>query len=364
MLDYAMFAVKVTTLTPLHIGNGRELLHEYDYAIRNGRTWRINEDALLDAQPLDDPRDAERLAVTPPAQLLTKPEEFRPDSPFFRYVIKGTPRSSAHGAVLREQIKDPFDRIYLPGSSIKGALRTMLGWYGWEQRKERPEIRRLGRSAKWAATEYEHAIFGRDPNHDLMRALQVSDSSTAAADRLLILNARVMGRGGKMGSPIEVEAIRSDTAFELSIKLDRALYSDWAGQNRLVGGEWLEELPQIARAYMDERLNQEVKWFEAIPGARQVADFYRQFARTTLGRNAFLVQAGWGAGWDAKTFGSRLTADGAFMERIIVDYRMAKGARRTGDPFPKSRRVAVSFNERAESPAAPLGWLHVEMKER
>ena len=131
MPDYALYHLTVTTLTPLHIGSGVTLLNEYDYAIHRGRTWRINDAGFLDAQQTDDPAFIEKLSVTPPAQLIGE-ADFVPDSPYFRYVIRGTPRSNAEGAQLQEQIKDAHDRLYLPGSSLKGALRTALGWQMWK----------------------------------------------------------------------------------------------------------------------------------------------------------------------------------------------------------------------------------------
>src|ERR1700690_1187494 len=64
MPDYRTYDLTVTTLTPVHIGTGRVLLHGYDYAIHAKKTWVINQSALLDAQKdLDDPRLAERLAT-------------------------------------------------------------------------------------------------------------------------------------------------------------------------------------------------------------------------------------------------------------------------------------------------------------
>ena len=133
MTAYTIYDVTASVFTPLHIGSGRELLNEYDYAIRSGRTWRLNEGTLLDAQDVEDAETAALLGRTPPAQLLQE-REFRADSPFFRYVVAGAPRSQAAGAQLREQIKDAFDRPYLPGSSLKGALRTALAWNVWRQR--------------------------------------------------------------------------------------------------------------------------------------------------------------------------------------------------------------------------------------
>ncbi len=233
MPDYKLFDVKVTTLTPLHIGSGRDLLLDYDYAVYDRRTWRINEDALLDAQDLDDPALAGQLAQTPPRQLLRDEDFFWPDNSLFRYVIKGRPRSQQTGAQLREQLKDVYDRPYLPGSSFKGALRTALAWHGFSALKMQPDQRQLvSRSPKWAAQRIEQEIFGKNPNHDLLRALHVGDSAALSAAQLMLVNAQVLTLGDS-SAPIELEALRSETVFRLRVKLDEALFSDWAHKRGL-----------------------------------------------------------------------------------------------------------------------------------
>lgn len=367
MPGYAIYTLKVSVLTPLHIGSGEDLLHEYDYAIYNGRTWRLNDAALLEAQDVDDPALAEKLARTPPARLL-QPADFRPDSPFFRYVIQGTPRSQAEGAQVREQLKDAFDRPYLPGSSLKGALRTALAWHAWGQMGLKPEIAKLGRR-EWAAQEYEHMLFGPDPNHDLLRALQVSDSQPVGTDRLMLVNARVLNRTGTLGSPIELEAIRPDTVFELSLKLDLALFDDWAKRRglNLRGAKWLQNLPAVIQAHTRQRTAQEIAWFRPVGTGARLRSFYeKQLGAARLEPHQVLLQLGWGTGWEGKTFGAHLRQDARFLEQVIQKYRLARGRRQPGDPFPKSRRVLVSFAQdsqgrRRETPASPLGWVLVEM---
>ncbi len=378
MTEYRTYQVKVTVLTPLHIGSGRELLNEYDYAITKGHTWRINEDTLLEAQNLDDPKVADRLAEMPPAQLL-QAHDFQPGNPFFRYVIKGTPRSNAPGAQVREQIKDVYDCPYLPGSSLKGALRTAIAWVAWEKLGLRPDRANLGRMRQFAAQWYEQEIFsehsGKAPNRDTLRALQVSDSATVSAERLIIVNARVLNRGGTLGSPIEIEAIRPDTVFELEMKLDLALFSEWARAKGLnmQGITVLQDLPTTLQQYSFARLTQERAWLERIPGAERVAAFYKEMQQARAGNAAFLLQLGWGTGWEGKTFGSHLQADRNFMEAIVQSprdggYGLARGKRRPGDPFPKSRRVLVQVQRSQdgrtqEIPLYPLGWVLVEMQE-
>jgi len=373
--EYILYDVQVRLLTPLHIGSGRELLHKYDYAIHGGRTWRLDEGAILAMQETDDPAWTARLTRIPPADLLRE-EDFRADAPYFRYLVRGVPRSAAEGIQVREQLKDPYDRPYLPGSSLKGALRTALAWHGWKVLNLRPDKGRLKPNPRFAAQDYERRIFGKNPNHDLLRALQVGDSEPVGADRLILVNARVLHRSGATASPIELEALAPNTVLPLRIKLDEALFSAWARRRGLTlrGREWLEQLLQIVRQHTAQRLADEVAWFTGVPGAERVADFYRRLSQTGLPAHAFLIQVGWGTGWDDKTFGSHLRADERFMEGILAPrrrggYGLARGRLRRGDPFPKSRRVLVRVRRGPggqvhEEPAAPLGWLLVEMRPR
>ncbi|MEA3396265.1 MAG: type III-A CRISPR-associated RAMP protein Csm5 [Chloroflexota bacterium] len=368
MTDYRLYDVKATLLTPLHIGSGVELLNEFDFAIHQGRTWRLNEDALLAAQAVEDPAVVERLARIPPAQLLER-ADFRPDSEFFRYVVRGTPRSNAAGAQVKEQLKDAYDHPYLPGTSLKGALRTALAWVLWAKRGLKPEARKLKRSPKFAGQNYEHELFGKDPHHDLLRALQVSDSAPVSSEQLMLVNARVIHRNAHLAAPVEMEAVKPDTVFELTFKIDQALFSEWAGRERLRGCSVLEQLPTLVQTHTAARLEEEVAWFQEVRNARPVLDFLRQLQQTRLPPQMCLLQLGWGAGWLDKTFGSHLQADARFFEGVMRDYRLARGKRQPGDPFPKSRRVLVSVRRSrdgqvVERPVSSIGWVLLELKER
>ncbi|MCS7259675.1 MAG: type III-A CRISPR-associated RAMP protein Csm5 [Anaerolineae bacterium] len=372
---YRIYRMTVRTLTPLHIGNGRELLNQYDYAIHGGHTWRINEAALLDAQLTDDPRLADQLAETPPAQLL-RAHDFDPQSRFFRYVIKGTPRSTAPGAVLREQLKDAYDRPYLPGTTVKGAIRTALAWTAWRSLKLRPERARLERDRRFAAQWYEQELFsehsGKAPNKDTLRALHISDSQPVAPERLILVNARVLNRRGTLGAPIELEALRPETELQLIVKVDRVLFSQWARQYglHLRLGDLLDQLPQVLRAYGEHRLRRELELLKDAPNSGRLVRLYKEWQQEPLADNEFLLQLGWGTGWEAKTFGSHLQSDPEFMETLLRDpnYKMTRGRRQPGDPFPKSRRVLVKVErspngQMREMPVVPLGWVLVEMEE-
>lgn len=375
MPDYWLYNVKVSALTPLHIGSGVRLLHEYDYAIRNKQTWRINDATLLDERMSEtgqlDLKFVESLARTPPARLLDPKKDFYPENKVFRYVIQGTPRSAAEGAQVQEALKDTFDHPFIPGGSLKGALRTALAWVLWEQLGVKSELSKLGRRKEWAGQRYEQEIFGRDPNHDLLRALQVSDSQPVSPARLMILNVRALNRGGKLAAPIELEAIRPDTVFEMTLKIDRALYSGWAKARglELQGAAALEQLEEVSRTHARQRIQDELAYYKPVSVANRLSGFYQQLEKLhpQLGSGQFFLQLGWGTGWDDKTFGSRLKKDAAFFVRMVNDFRLARGEYVSGRTFPASRRVAVTITKNTngqvvETPAYPLGWVLVEME--
>lgn len=353
--------LNIMTLTPLHVGTGRELLRDYDYAVHGKRTWRIDQDALLDATLSPDAGQWDEALLRQPAADLLRAEDYVPDGALFRYVMPGVPRAQGRGARLREQIKDAWDRPYLPGTSLKGALRSAVFDHALAQNPRALDLGRLKRNRRWAAQPLERAVLGRDPNHDLLRALQVSDTGPLPANEaLMIVNAQVL-TGGQPGSPIEVEALRPRMTLRATVKLDLSLFTPAAERELHLGDKraWLADLMALCRARAAPILAQERDWFaQRYPNAPVTAFFKRLYQELEgLPPDRALLQVGWGGGWHNKTIGHRL--DERQREDVIRSYRLARGQRRRGDPFPKSRRVVVDGQNR---PRNPLGWVLLEMK--
>ena len=354
------YTVHMVTLSPLHVGTGRELMRDYDYVVHGGRTWRIDQDVLLDAALGEDKEWDAALLGRPAAELLRE-EDYKPGSKLFRYVARGMPRSQDQGARLREQIKDVWDRPYLPGSSLKGALRTAIFDWALGQREDALDVGRLGRDRRWAAQPIERAVLGRNPNYDLLRALQVGDSRPVRANASLsIENAQVL-TGREPGSPIEIEAIRPEVRLRTEVKLDLALFSPAAEGTLHFGSrlEWLTGLMGLCRARVTPILLGERDWYQTRYPGSAVARFYGKLHQIVqeLPDERALLQIGWGGGWGSKTVGGRLSE--GEREGVIGRYSLARGRRRSGDPFPKSRRVVL---DTGGQPAAPLGWVLIEMK--
>jgi len=364
------YKLTLRTLSPVHIGTGDEWRLGFDFVLYNGQTWIFDEDAVLQSKEQQLKPDG-RGHYPLPGSLLTEKDLQNPK--LFRYVLRGQPPSEKADARMKPFIKDPHDRPYIPGSSLKGAFRTALAWTGWnELRLPRPRRDDIGRSRSWAGNPLEKKIFGRDPNNDLLRALQVSDlhGPQQAGEGLVALKAQVLTQGAAQ-SPIGLEALVGEVEFRGSLKIDDDLFKPMAA--RLGFGDrkrWLDELLPRAQKHSRARLERLAVWFENVeppaPSAERIAAFYRQMLNVNLSPRQAFLQIGWGAGWDGKTFWTHLQQDELLFERLVSEFHLDKAGKRSkrqpGDPFPSSRRVAMSGKKDEAKPVAPFGWVLVEME--
>jgi len=354
------YTVTVTTLTPLHIGTGDVLLRGYDFISGRDSTYVIDQDAVYAAA-----FERTGQAPTRPAGELVSVDQLRRDTRLVRYRLAGTTTVDE----VREQIKDVDGRCYLPGSSLKGALRTamMAGAYA-DGLLGQAAVN--NRSKERAAERYEAAAFrpGRDdPNHDLMRTVQVADSAPVAVEvgALQLLQAQVF-TGGTPSAPIWAEAVRDGVTFTLGIKIDSDLLAraelGWESRADLV-----KKMVSGARKVADQRIEHERRAAAAKNlGAAQA--FYISLAAEAHAPRTFLIQLGWGGGWGSKTIGEFMP-DAAQME-LRQTFQLGRPptwrgewSPRTDRDFPASRRLEVADGNNAYAvPGLPLGWVRVHLE--
>jgi CRISPR-associated protein Csm5 len=365
----------IELLSPLHIGTGSDLLEGVDWIGHGDYVYVADQNALLETV-FDRAGEAGRsdaaiataiagmtLDDLVEAGYLNK-EDFAADSPLFRYRLRGVPAMNQ----ISEQIKDVYGQPYLPGSSLKGALRTVLAVGGATVRKL--HFDRLGRSRSWAAQPVERELFGRNPNYDLLRALRVSDSGSVSPDQISLERVNIYPTAGQRtqygrqrGLDLDVETLRQGTALQAPIKIEGYLFSRQAERKLRFGKrkDWLLNLPQWGRTIAGQRMAAEIEFFQQRPDGRVALGFYSRLAQTWegLGENEFLLQVGWGTGWLSKTFGELLQEDAQAFEKLVRDYRLTmESGRQPGDPFPRSRHLVRV----GEHPAVPLGWMKVRLE--
>ncbi len=370
MPEFAIYDVTVKTCSCLHIGNGETLLRDYDYVLHANKTWRLNLDTLLDER-VPNEAAAARVARRPPGQLLHS-KDFDEGSPLFRYVLPGQPRSMQTGAKVREQIKDAWDRPYLPGSSLKGALRTAILWNAVKEAGLSVTVEDLDRDPHFAAQGIETKMLRQprqgSPNYDLLRALQVGDSQPLGQSALRLVNAQVIGGRTQRGAPIELEAIGPGVEMQVRLKIDLALFSTWAQQYGLdlrSQQRWLDDLPAWVRRHSQNLAQRGLAWCERNVDRAKLLEFYRMIERDKR-HNACFLQIGWGGGWDSKTLGKLLQQDPDGFEKIAQKYKLRRTGRgqaaKPGTPFPTTRRMVVQGEK--QEVLGPLGWVYLTFERR
>jgi CRISPR-associated protein Csm5 len=339
----------VELISPLHVGSGAgPLLSDYDFAAQRGVVWVMDQARLLERYT-----DEELRHGTPEIRLSMRlrPEEYAGCAAY------SLPSQGDPGGQILPCIKTVEGRPYLPGSSLKGALRTVIAWEA-ARTGEGPKPEQMGRSAKYAASTWERSVFGRSPNLDLMRALLVDDTGPAPLESLELATVSVYSLRGEAleskgpGYRFSVEALKPGTRLNCRVGIGRGLFSEPSlGMAERRG--WIEQICALGRARAAELIEAEVEFYSGCR-LQPLTRFYRQLSDrlATLGENQTVLQLSWGAGWRAKTLG-RALSDGEGFAGVRGSY----GLGRPGAPFPKSRRLV----ERGGVPSEPMGWAEVTL---
>jgi CRISPR-associated protein Csm5 len=140
--------LEIEALTPVHVGTG-ELLGPLEYAILGSKVGVADLGRLFRRDPGRAEAIGQQLAGTSPSALhslsmerLLTPQE-RADEALWRYGLSASEATLAELAKtrsveheLRPAMKTPDGRAYLPGTAIKGAIRTALIFAGTDANPE------------------------------------------------------------------------------------------------------------------------------------------------------------------------------------------------------------------------------------
>jgi CRISPR-associated protein Csm5 len=288
-----------------------------------------------------------------------------------RYAMRGRPATGD----IYEQIKDVADRMYLPGSSLKGAIRSALAWDAAHNLQAATLRLALQGNAKTADDALEKEIFAgsarrrmNDTVRDVLRALHVGDSApvTVAPD---LLTVRIY-RSQSATAPIAVEALPEGVELRATLQIERYPFESQVARSVIDFDDWRQrlapaELAAACRRRAARLIEGELAFFSRQTDAVEVTRFYTGLRQRLeqADRFTFLLPLGWGAGWRAKTLDDRLRdsqeRDQVFA-RLVRRYQLKKHKSemfKPGDPFPDTRKIIVHGN----MPWRPMGWIEVRL---
>lgn len=199
----------IETLTPLQIGNGNQynsmnsiITNNYFYAID---TDKLHE-KLYDEGLLEEYLD--HLSKKKPVKDYLDKIDYLEPQDIQKYQIELTQQNKRDIQYLEKHdisqfIKNGNGEVYIPGTEIKGGIRTALLYHALlednnyqDLRRELEKIRRknlkdweIRRELRYVWKRVERRIFrGKrdDPKYDLLKYLEISDSSTLSPTSLQI----------------------------------------------------------------------------------------------------------------------------------------------------------------------------------
>lgn len=376
---------QLQTVTPVHIGSGETLSH-IDGCHADGRWYHIDLDKVL-AHPSTDLNTL----TSEMAQRGFRWESYLRQhgndlSELSAYSLR-CPQSPEE-VEIREAIKTLDNRPYIPGSTLKGAIRTaLLGEILSESddvyRKSLSQLETLvdqgargNPRREQPARRIENIAFGKDPNHDLLRALHVSDSMPLDSDSLEIGMAWTvtLNQNDQLVQKIDrgreyknfVQQIQARQRLTFTLKLNELLFRE-REKARLnftnLQEKVLRDIAEVCRSATAELMDREQEFFDYY-NFSEIANFYDKLIRLndTLPEGAFLLQIGWGTGYHANTVTSLFADDQeSSVNWIDIRERFKLGESRSERghyderEFPKTRRILY----RGQNPIAPLGWVKI-----
>lgn len=365
--------IKLETLSPIHIGSGIQYQGnaEYLYFDKEKAVVVADESKILDiictenihiwVGYIEDRENKKNFLE----YLRQRKPDIRPEDVARRIIpLKGS-RVPYFTNTLREQIHGGMGQPYLPGSSIKGSVRTaifsqtIIPKYKEKGLGDRALNFRMIRKGDKEVPDFndknlQQEVFGRDPNSDWLRMLQVGDCYFDTATQAAFaetLNEKGADQRyeikGEVRQLIEYIPAGKSAEFQINIpKQHRELILRKESQLFPATARQLDEawLCKLLHAHALRLLQNEITFFEDadLPnGAEGLPDFMQDLYNRAKAfpENTCLIRLGFGTGYRNMT--------GDWVKDLVQDDNLyddiATATRRTsrynGLPLPKSRKM-------------------------
>lgn len=381
--------MEIEIISPLHIGTGERLTGVEAILTRTEMT--VLDANKLTQWALRDPSRADAFV-----QLLERGGQIRD----FLARYRQDPRELEAYSISAETIDPPKNimpfiklpgyRPYLPGSSLRGSLRSAIlrgltsgkitGTDKW-----RVELQALAEpltsKGQNASQELEAKVFvpkavprSKRPNFDLNRSWGISDSEILGSQCLELVQVRTLSSANGEMRPKQFslypEIVVAGTKLRSVYTRNVAMLSGFGAMSDLSFKPRAFLIEQFAISCKASALNlieQEISYYGK-HNQRDLKEWYelRRAQAVRMPKNQFLLSLGWGSGYDAKTI-TDLLGERVF-RNVVNNYKNTEGLGKPGrrgdwlgvEESPKSRKIVVRQREGQEV-REPLGWVKVTL---
>ncbi len=276
--------VKIKIITPIHIGDGNEYM-PFDYVIdKSNKKLKVVDKLEFQKKIASDPRlKKEFLSFSEHAYKLTDfvkrhAKKFIYEADISNKASQDLTKDSKN--IIRRPvhtfIKDKFlNRPIIPGSSVKGAIRTAIADYVTYKiinKKIKNNIplkiiEDIEKNPKQHYKKLEAIVFcgetQYDAKEDILKALHVSDFKPIKYKLKVIKPINVSKKGKENAIPVILETV-AEGEFEGEIRIDTHLLKGIKEEALKNFKLSIENIKKILKAYYIEINNTEKKHWETI----------------------------------------------------------------------------------------------------
>lgn len=362
-----MTNAKATILTPIHIGSGAQATRDVDFLYFD----KLGKASIVDADKVLAILGEENVGQWTTCienrhgffQLLSsRKKDLTPTDVAARTLTVRHPGLHEKNE-LKEQLHTGMGVPLLPGSSVKGAVRTALFAYFIRQNKGNDvRIRQnlINYRRQFSDTQLIRKYFGEDPNHDMLRLLKIMDATFPETEcfRSETVNQKRNGWEIDLRFTQFLEAIPAKTTGSLAFQFDETTERNARKMNFFRQDTALlrpEKLFPIINSHTLDLIDRELNyWVEE--NEPDVLDTYLDKLREigeqirTLRPDECILRLGWGTGFRNMTGDWHINmTDGDYYD-LVRELR----PRHSQDlPYPKTLRILKD--------GRPLGFVKINL---
>jgi CRISPR-associated protein Csm5 len=256
---------------------------------------------------------------------------------------------------------------YVPGTAVKGGLRTGTVFDRWSEATLRDAAARMteDRAPRNPAARAEDAVLG-GAGASRMKRVSAGDSLPIAYSNMKVYLLRVATLVARGTDRYELGwKSQGRTVDGRRIEESTPIFAEMAAPGTSFEGAWQErsssdraKLFQASNRYaagLIARHKEYAAWSGLSPLANTLAELEGRLETMGHRQDACLLSIGWGGGLIGKS--AYLNTGDESYRKILRNIPLYQKAMQTGLPFPKTRRVVFQGNQ----PASLPGWVLIEV---
>lgn len=373
--------LEIEVLTPLFIGNGDKYA-PFEYVYECGCFTPVNMDKLIEINYKEGNTRLLEDLQKGGSDLYTLCRNYSVDYRRFARYTLNSPRLSSRDEVL-QYIKSG-GRVFIPGSSLKGAIRSTLTRYevnsapglelftetitkAFEAMQDKNATRKY--SAQRLDDETERKILGMTYDSPF-RFVSISDSDLHEADVLEVSELKILnicngrvkwfhGPGSNVDDPsiaksLFVEGVKRNSSLTCVLTIEEPS-SYIARESGTKNPEIVNDMVSKINEEIKKYIRKEYEFYKVYgSSAKPISDFYSNLLgmAESFDDNELLLQVGFGTGMLSKTIIEYFDED---LKSKVA--KISKHKYYDGDIYPKTRKIVFEDG----LPKYVPGWIKCRM---